>query len=183
MCSGTPWPLIQEALITVCVPFFLSSNQLMWAWGYYEKYLTQSTVTRCFEPMVYRGGENTERRRPKPQLKWLLLHQTSPLVTIIITAAPGENEACDASECMETERHRALEYNSTNKAHSLWLTILISPSLFIRSPAMWSCCQGPPSIPLTQHHRPWEAARPATKERQWRVKPEAALLLSLTRAG
>lgn len=65
---------------------------------------------------------------PKPQLKLLLLHQTSPLVTIIITTALGENKACDAQERMETEGHRALKYNSLRKkTHSSWLTILISP--------------------------------------------------------
>lgn len=95
---------------------------------------------------------------PKPQLKLLLLHQTSPLVTIIITTALGENKACDAWECMETEGHGALKYNSREKTHSSWLTILISPSF--RSPTMCSYCQGPSSIPLTRHHRSWEAARP-----------------------
>ncbi len=39
---------------------------------------------------------------PKPQLKLLLLHQTSPLVTIIITTSLGENKACDVQACMET---------------------------------------------------------------------------------
>lgn len=43
---------------------------------------------------------------PKPQLELLLLHQTSPLVTIIITAAlRREKSARDAQECMETEGH------------------------------------------------------------------------------
>lgn len=56
-----------------------------------------------------------ERWRPKPQLKLLLLHQTSSLVTIIITTSLGENKACDAPECMETEGHGALKYNSAEK--------------------------------------------------------------------
>lgn len=69
---------------------------------------------------------------PKPQLKLLLLHQTSPLVTIIITTSLGENKACDVQGCMETEGHWALKYNSPpkkekKKAHSSRLTILISP--------------------------------------------------------
>lgn len=68
-----------------------------------------------------------KRCTPKPQLKLLLLHQTSPLVTTIITTSLGENKACNAPEKrMEIQLHR--------KAHSLWLTILIPPS-FIRYPA------------------------------------------------
>lgn len=54
-----------------------------------------------------------ECRGPKPRLKLLLLHQTSLLVTIIITASVRENKACDAQERMETEGHAALKHNST----------------------------------------------------------------------
>lgn len=77
--------------------------------------LTSQQLNTALSLWFTREVKIPECSSPKPQLKLLLLHQTSPLVTIIITASLGGNKACDAQECMETEGHRALKYNSTEK--------------------------------------------------------------------
>lgn len=95
----------------------------------------------------------------------------------------GENKACDAGECMETEGHRALKYNSQKEAHSSWLTILISPLLQQIShyvellPGTLIC----PS--RTQCHRPWDGARSAVKEGHRRVKAAMLKYINYTSAG
>lgn len=89
--------------------------------------LTSQQLHTALSLWFTREVKISECSSPKPQLKLLLLHQTSPLVTIIITTAlrRGKKKAHDAQECMETEGHRALKLQK--KPHSSRLTILISP--------------------------------------------------------
>lgn len=64
---------------------------------------------------------------PKPQLKLLLLHQTSPLVMIIITAAPGGKRGPVTLTEHGNRGAQSPETQFLRQAHSSWLTILISP--------------------------------------------------------
>lgn len=78
---------------------------------------------------------------------------------------------------METEGHRALKYKLRRKAHSSWLTILISP-LIHQIPHYVELLPGTLGSPShTQYHRAWEAARPAMKEGHRRVRAVATMLV------
>lgn len=151
MCSDTLWRLIQRisitSFLTLCVSTSLSNNV-----GFMKNNLTSQQLHTAPSIWFTREVKIPECCSPKPQHKLLLLHQTSPLVTIITASLGGENKACSAQECMETRGAQSPEIQLHRKAHSSWLTILIPPS-FIRSPTMWSCCHGPSSLPHTEYHR------------------------------
>lgn len=131
--------------------------------------------------MVYQGGENTRVAQSKTPAQITVVTSNISFGHDNNNRISGGKQGLWRSRVHGNRGAQSPEIQLHRKAHSSWLTILISP-LIHQIPHYVELLPGTLVSSShthihTQYHRPWEAARPAMKEVHWGVKVEAAMLL------